>query len=35
MKDYYGEETSGREDGFWSDSSTEIEFPWDDIPEWQ
>ena len=33
MKDYYGEETSGREDGFWSDSSTELEFPWDDIPD--
>lgn len=33
MKDYYDEEMSRPEDDFWNDLSTELEFPWDDIPD--
>ena len=33
MKDYYDEEMSRPEDDFWNDVSTELEFPWDDIPD--
>ena len=33
MKDYYDEEMSRPEDDFWNDLSTELESPWDDIPD--